>query len=90
MKKIRATVEYELEVPDNWQLACPTEDEQEHLLIDGKYYQPGMMWFEYQKDSAGNESWAGADDDIEDLIQDHVRIVDCSIKEIEKLSLEEN
>ena len=35
MKKIRATVEYELEIPDNWQLACPTEDEQEHAQIFG-------------------------------------------------------
>ncbi len=89
MKKIRVTVSCELEIPDDWNMRSPIEDEPEHLMIEGKFYEPGLMWLEYKgKDAEGYDSWEGADDTIEDLIQDQVRVGSYSIEKIKKFSLE--
>ncbi len=88
MKKIRIMVAYELEIPDHWDLLAPTEDETEHLMIDGKFYQPDITWMEYKgKDDQGNEAWEGADDDIHNLIFDHARCqTECSLSLIKRFS----
>ncbi len=88
MKKIRIRVAYELEIPDHWDLLAPTEDETEHLVIDGKFYQPDITWMEYKgKGAEGRETWEGADDHIQNLIFDHARCqTECSISRIKRFS----
>jgi DNA-binding CsgD family transcriptional regulator len=54
MKKIRIRVACELEIPDHRDVLSPSEDETEHLMIDGKFYQPDITWLEYKgKDAEG-------------------------------------
>jgi hypothetical protein len=88
MKKIRTRVAYELEIPDQWKVLPPSEDETEGLMIDGKFYQPAITWLEYKgKDAEGCETWESADDDTQNLIFDHIRNqIECSIRQIKKFS----
>ena len=79
-------VAYELEIPDHWDLLAPTEDETEHLMIDGKFYQPDITWMEYVR-GMDDEAWEGADDHIQNLIFDHARCqTECSISRIKRFS----
>ena len=88
MQKIRVKVGYELEIPDDWKVLSPSEDASEHLMINGRYYMPDMMWMEYKgKNAEGHEEWEGVDDEIFELIQDHTRYgIESSIKRIKRFS----
>lgn len=92
MQKIRVRVAYELEIPDDWKILSPTEDETKHLKIDGRFYMPDLMWMEYKgKDADGHERWEGADGSIEELIGDHIRYgIESSIRRIKRFSFEED
>ncbi len=85
MKKIRVTVSCELEVPAHWDVLSPFEDEPEHLLAEGKFYQPRIMWMEYKgKDEEGHETCEDADETIDELIDDHMHSMDFSVKMTKK------
>jgi hypothetical protein len=92
MKKIRVKIAYELEIPDHWKVAAPSEDETKHLLIDGKYYQPDMTWMEYRgQDDDGHDTWVEADIDVLELIGDHIKYgTECSITRIRRFMLEKD
>jgi hypothetical protein len=92
MQKIRVRVTYELEIPDDWKILSPAEDEMKHLKINGRFYLPDLMWMEYKgKDADGHEGWEGADDKIEELIGDHIRCgIEPSIRRIKRFSFEED
>ncbi len=83
------TVSYELEIPDEWEIRPPCENEGDHLVIDGKYYMPNMEWLEYKgKDEEGFDMWEAADDEAHELITDCIRCeTECSIRKIKKFSM---
>ena len=90
MPKIRVRVSYELEIPDDWKVLAPSEDGEKHLRIDGRFFQPDIMWVEYKgKNAEGHETWEGADDEIHELIDEHIRYaVECSITRIKRFSVD--
>lgn len=91
MQKIKVRVSYELEIPDDWKILAPSEDGDKHLMIDGRFFLPDLMWMEYKgKDEEGHEEWEGADDDIHELIGDHTKYrIECSIRRIKRFSVNE-
>ncbi|MEN6439989.1 MAG: hypothetical protein ABFD97_15540 [Syntrophobacter sp.] len=91
MQKIRVRVSYELEIPDDWKILAPNEEGDKHLMINGRFFQPDLMWMEYKgKDEEGREGWESVDDDIHELIGDHTKYwVECSIRRIKRFSVAE-
>ncbi len=77
MQKIRVKINYELEIPDDWKILSPSEDEGDHLMINGRYYLPDLMWMEYKgKNAEGHEEWTGVDDEMFELLADHTDVWD--------------
>ncbi len=89
MQKIRVKIGYELEIPDDWKVVYPSEDGGEHLMINGRYFLPDIMWMEYKgKNAEGHEEWESVDDEMFELIADHTRYgIECSIKRIRRFSV---
>lgn len=89
MQKIRVKINYELEIPDDWKILSPSEDEGDHLMINGRYYLPDLMWMEYKgKNAEGHEEWTGVDDEMFELLADHTMYgIECSIKRIRRFSV---
>lgn len=89
MKKIRVTVIYELEIPDEWEICDPSGvGLDDHLKFDSECYMPDMMWMKYLgKEADDRERWEGASDDVEDRIIDHIKCgVEHSIQYIDEFS----
>ncbi len=80
MKKIKVKVICEMQIPDDWQLQAPHEEEQEHLMVDGKFYAPEMVWMEYKGDGEeGIESWQSVDDETFELLEERRTTMEYSI-----------
>jgi len=90
MQKIKVKVTYELEIPDDWKIIPPSDLDEKHLMIDGRFFLPDLMWMEYKgKNADGNEEWEGVDDEIFELINDHtICQADCSITRIKRFSFD--
>ncbi len=91
MPKIRVRVSYELEIPDDWKLLSPIEDGDKHLMINGRFFLPDLMWMEYKGQGAeGHEEWEGADDEVHELIGGHTKYcIECSIKRIKRFTVDD-
>ncbi len=89
MQKIRVRVSYEFEIPDDWKILSPTADGDKHLMIEGRFFLPDLMWMEYKGTNPdGYEEWESVDDEIHELIGDHTRYgIEYSIRRIKRFSV---
>jgi hypothetical protein len=90
MQKLRVKISLELEIPDDWKVLSPSEDGTPHIMINGRFFEPDLIWMEYKGiGPEGFETWEGADDEINQLISEHTPYgVECSIRRIRRLSSE--
>lgn len=90
MKKIIIKLEYELEIPENWDLKEPSEEVGNHLFIKNKYYDPDIIWLEYTGDyKNGSHSYSEAPIEIQKEINDTIQAVSkIDISEVESFESE--
>lgn len=44
MKRIKVTLDYQLEIPDDWKVLGTEEPEAGALLVNGDRYEPALTW----------------------------------------------
>ena len=73
MKTLKIVVTREIEIPDDWEITFPSENEGGHVKIGEKYYLPDIQWMELEECSETRSGWAPADEGFDEEMFDRIR-----------------
>jgi len=80
MQRIRITLEFDLEIPDEWQILGTEKPEPGCVLVDGQRYEPGLTWMKVTLMEEGGISEAEpADDDAQFMFMERVTMASESV-----------
>lgn len=72
MQRIRVTLDFEMEIPDDWQVLGTDGPEAGSLLANGERYEPGLMWLKVTKLTATTHESEQVDADTHVMLMDRV------------------
>ena len=70
MQRIKVSLEFELEVPDDWSVPGTEEAEVGSLLANGERYEPGLMWMKCTDTGDGTSVSEQVDADTQLMLMD--------------------
>jgi len=80
MQRIRIALEYELEIPDDWQVLGTEKPEHGSLLIGGERYEPSLMWMKLTGAQANSYESEQVDDETHAKLADAIKLCSESIE----------
>ena len=81
MQHVRITLDFDLEIPDEWRILGTEKPEPGCILVDGQRYEPGLTWMKVTTIKGDMHESEPADDDAQFMFMDRItsasESVDC-------------
>ena len=80
MQRVRITLDFELEIPGEWQILGTEKPEPGCILVDGQRYEPGLTWMKVITIEDDFHESQPADDDTQFMFMDRITIASESVE----------
>jgi len=72
MQTIHVTLDFTMNVPDEWRIVGTEQPEAGCIEIDGNRYEPGLMWMKVTDMGGGTSESEQVDDDTHLMFMEHI------------------